>query len=46
MHYCLRLEELMGRILYKREVASKMTKFGEFVGNKLIKYEIVNLSQV
>jgi len=36
-----RLEELVGNVVVKREVTSG-NKFGEFVGSKLIKYNIVN----
>merc|ERR1719470_772054 len=38
-----RLEELVGNVLVKREVGSSGEKFGEFVGSKLIKYNIINL---
>ena len=41
LKFCYRLEELVGNVVVKREVTSG-NKFGEFVGSKLIKYNIVN----
>jgi len=39
-----KLEELVGEIIVKRET-SKLEKFGEFMGNTLVQYHIVNLDQ-
>ena len=38
-----RLEEV-DRQMFKREVGSVKSNFGEFVGNKIIRYNIVNLA--
>ena len=40
------LEEIDGHFLVKREVGSSGRKFGEFVGARLITYDIVNINQV
>jgi len=41
-----RLEEIEFKIMSKREIGTSNEKFGEFVGNKLINYKIINISEV
>lgn len=43
-----RLEELVGDVVVKREVASSshQTRFGEFTGGALIQYNILNLADI
>ena len=39
------MEELVGNVVVKREAGTQDSgeKFGEFVGSKLIKYNIINM---
>jgi hypothetical protein len=42
----LRLEELVGDVVVKREAESSLSRFGEFTGGNLIQYNILNLADI